>query len=154
MFKNKKNNLDEMQERKLLHIEKNGCWFAFWALFAVILIQMMISRENMVERLAGEWVVFMCLAVYLGVACIKNGIWDRKLKADPKTNMLMSLLAGIVSGVLGGAINYLEFGFLQGAFWTVVIHFVFAAIICFAVLTLCTALYKKRLNKMEEQYEE
>lgn len=26
------NKLDEMQEQKLLHIERNGCWFAFWAL--------------------------------------------------------------------------------------------------------------------------
>lgn len=26
------NKLDEMQEQKLLHIERNGCWFAFCAL--------------------------------------------------------------------------------------------------------------------------
>lgn len=154
MFKNKKNNLDEMQEGKLLHIEKNGCWFAFWALFASIFIQMLISRENVIERLAGEWIIFMCLAVYLGVACVKNGIWDRKLKADPKTNILMSLLAGVLSGTLNGVINYLEYGFLESAFLCFIVCFVFVVVICFVVMTLCTSLYKKRLRKMEEQYEE
>ena len=38
------NNLDERQEKQLLHIEKNGCWFAFWALIASIFIQ-----ENFLE---------------------------------------------------------------------------------------------------------
>ena len=33
----KKNKLDEMQEQKLLRIEHNGCWFAFWALIAAML---------------------------------------------------------------------------------------------------------------------
>lgn len=154
MFKNKKSNLDEMQENKLLHIERNGCWFAFWALFAIIIIQMMISRENVIERLAGEWIVFMCLALYLGIDCIRNGIWDRKLKADPKTNVLMSMLAGVITGALNGSMNYIEFGFWQGALWTVVINFVLVTVVCFVALTLCTTLYKKRLNRMEEQYEE
>lgn len=154
MFKNKKSNLDEMQEKKLLHIEKNGCWFAFWALAASLFIQMLISRENMLERLAAEWIVFMCLALYLGVACIKNGIWDRKLKADPKTNFLVSMIGGAVTAVINGTINYLEFGFLESAILCAVIVFVFVLVICFGALTLCTVLYKKRLRKMEEQYEE
>lgn len=29
-MKRLKNNLDEMQEQKLLKIEHNGMWFAFW----------------------------------------------------------------------------------------------------------------------------
>ena len=36
----KKNNLDERQEQTLLHIEKNGCWIAFWGLLAALMIQM------------------------------------------------------------------------------------------------------------------
>lgn len=35
-----KNNLDEMQEHKLLKIEHNGCWFAIWSLLAAIFIQL------------------------------------------------------------------------------------------------------------------
>lgn len=154
MFQNKKNNLDEMQENKLLHIEKNGCWFAFWALAASIVIQMMISRENVVERIGGEWIIFMCLAVYMAVSCIKNGIWDRKLNANPKTNLLCSMIGGIVAGLIFGVTNYLEYGYLSAAIWVVVVNFVFITVICFAALTICTAVYKKRLSKIEEQYEE
>ncbi|MDD7312724.1 MAG: hypothetical protein PUH78_09820 [Clostridia bacterium] len=33
-MKKQKNNLDERQEQTLLRIERNGCWFAFWALLA------------------------------------------------------------------------------------------------------------------------
>ena len=154
MFKNKKSNLDEMQENKLLHIEKNGCWFAFWALLASLFIQTAISREDLVERLAGEWIVFMCLAVYLGAACIKNGIWDRKLKADPKTNLLVSLIAGIATGIVTAIINYMEFQMIESAIWCAIINFFLILILCFIALEVCTALYKKRLRKMEEQYEE
>ena len=38
-MKKKKNNLDEMQEQKLLKIEHNGCWLAFWGLFIVLIAQ-------------------------------------------------------------------------------------------------------------------
>ena len=34
MKKKMKNKLDEMQELKMLKIEHNGCWFAFWGLLA------------------------------------------------------------------------------------------------------------------------
>lgn len=151
---NKKNNLDEMQENKLLHIEKNGCWFAFWALLASMFIQMFISVENIVERLAGEWIVFMSLAFYIGAACLKNGIWDRKLKADPKTNMRVSLIAAIVAATINAVINYVQFGSVEGVFWCFVIVFIFTAVICFGALIICALIYKKRLHKMEEQYEE
>ncbi len=151
---NKKNNLDEMQENKLLHIEKNGCWFAFWALLASLVIQTVVSRENLIERLAGEWTVFMCLALYLGVACIKNGIWDRKLKADPKTNLMVSLIGAFAAASVNAVINYAEYGMIEAAFWCFVIVFIFTALLCFGALTICMSIYKKRLNKMEEQYQE
>ena len=39
MKKNKKSNLDEMQELELLKIEHNGCWLAFWLLLASLIVQ-------------------------------------------------------------------------------------------------------------------
>ena len=36
----KKNNLDEMQDRKLLKLEEYGFWIMFWALAAAIVIQL------------------------------------------------------------------------------------------------------------------
>ena len=38
-----KSNLDERQELKLLKIEHNGCWIAFWGLLIVMAIQMIVG---------------------------------------------------------------------------------------------------------------
>ena len=41
-MKRLKNNLDEMQEQKLLKIEHNGMWFALWGLIIAIIVQLFI----------------------------------------------------------------------------------------------------------------
>ena len=92
-------NLDELQELKLLKIEHNGCWLAFWGLLAVILTQIAIGNDSK-QDLSGEWIVFMCLALYLTVGCIRNGIWDRKLKPNFKNNIMASSIAAVVMGIL------------------------------------------------------
>lgn len=43
----KKTNLDEMQEKQLLHIEHNACWIAFWSLFAAVYIQLAMGHGAM-----------------------------------------------------------------------------------------------------------
>ena len=64
-----KSNLDERQELKLLKIEHNGCWIAFWGLLIVMAIQMIVGNDS-IKNLAGEGAVLMSLAFYLLVACI------------------------------------------------------------------------------------
>ena len=68
-MKKTKSNLDELQELKLLKIEHNGCWLAFWGLLAVILTQIAIGNDSK-QDLSGEWIVFMCLAAYLTIGCL------------------------------------------------------------------------------------
>ena len=51
MFKNKKNQLDEMQEQKLLHIEKNGFWFVFWTLIVSMVVQIIVFKREAVSEL-------------------------------------------------------------------------------------------------------
>lgn len=149
MFNNKKSQLDEMQELKLLHIEKNGCWFAFWALLLSMIIQMAVLKEDTFKGIAGEWIVFMCLCVYIIVACVKNGIWDRKLKANPKTNAITSIVAGVASGIIFGTVNYLQYGYMKVAIWTGVINMFLVGIVCFIGLSGMMVLYKKRLENLE-----
>lgn len=153
MFKGKKNQLDEMQEQKLLHIEKNGCWFCFWSLVVAIFIQMAVC-EDAATAMIGEWIIFMSLCVYMGIACIKNGIWDRKLEASPKTNAVISAIAGIFTGLALGVINYMQYGFIKSAIWTGVFNLFFVGILCFVALSVIAAIYKKRLQKMEMEEEE
>lgn len=104
-MKKTKSNLDELQELKLLKIEHNGCWLAFWGLLAVILTQIAIGNDSK-QDLSGEWIVFMCLALYLTVGCIRNGIWDRKLKPNFKNNIMASSIAAVVMGILWFIISY------------------------------------------------
>ena len=152
LFKN--NNLDEMQEQKLLHIESRGCWFAFWALLVCMVIQFAVSPESAIERIAGEWIVFMCLAIYLVVACVKAGIWDRRLKANAKTNLCISLLAGVITGIIMSVINYMSYGFVVSAIIVFAFQFILVSVACFAALSFTMSIYKKRLMKMEEAEEE
>ena len=50
-MKKTKSNLDELQELKLLKIEHNGCWLAFWGLLAVILTQIAIGNDSKMDRI-------------------------------------------------------------------------------------------------------
>jgi len=149
----KKNNLDEMQEQKLLKIEHNGTWFAFWGLLATILIQSAIGGENLLRNIVGEWVVFMCLALYLGVSCIKSGIWDRKLQPNGKTNIIVSLLASAIFGSLYFVSSYLNYHKLIGSLATGIIIFMETFALGLIALTITMYIYKKRVKKLEEDSE-
>lgn len=146
------NNLDERQEQKLLQIEHNGCWFAFWGLMAALLIQMALGRG--LSSIIGEWIVFMALALYLSVACMKNGIWDRKLKPNFKTNMIISTIASLVVGVLWFGISYHNYHKLVGSIATGVFMFVLTGALCMAGLSFSSWIYKKRVEKMEMSEDE
>lgn len=145
-------NLDERQEQKLLQIEHNGCWFAFWGLLATLIIQMALGCG--LRSILGEWIIFMALALYLSVACMRNGIWDRKLKPNFKTNMIISTIASLVVGVLWFGISYHNYHKFVGAIATGVFMFVLTGALCMAGLSFSSWLYKKRVEKMEMSEEE
>ena len=86
----RKNNLDEMQEQKLLHIESKGYWLAFWGLGVSLIIQLIFyGPTNDWRYMAAEWIVFMAIALYMVAGCIKEGIWDRKLRPSFKDNIFI-----------------------------------------------------------------
>lgn len=143
------NNLDEMQEQKLLKIEHNGCWFAFWALLISLIVQTVLFGGDEVAYVAGEWIVFMCLSLYLSIACLKNGIWDRHYKADTATNLKFSLVAALVVGLLMGVKAFQRSGMPGGSVLSGFVAASFTFAICFAVLLISADLYKKRTAKME-----
>lgn len=152
-MKKMKSNLDELQELKLLKIEHNGCWLAFWGLLAVMLIQIAAGNDSR-QNLAGEWIVFMCLAFYLMIGCIRNGIWDRRLKPNFKNNLIASSIAAVVMGILWFIISYRNYHKLAGSIATGIIMFVSIEVLCMLALTLTSSIYKKRLQKLEETDED
>lgn len=149
----RKNNLDEMQEQKLLKIEHVGVWFAFWGLLAAILIQVILGmgEEDLIQNIAGEWLIFMCLAVYLIASCLKNGIWDRRLKPNLKTNVSVSLISGTACGVIFFVTSYYKYAKLAGAAATGIFIFFETFILTLGALTVSVIIYKKRVKKLESE---
>ncbi|MGC7869946.1 DUF6773 family protein [Desulfosporosinus sp. SYSU MS00001] len=144
----RKNNLDEMQENKLLNIEHNGMWLAFWGLLAVIMIQICLGADF--KQFAGEWFIFMLLSIYTLISCIKNGIWDRRLKPNLKTNTFMSLLAGLAVFVIFGIEFHVnnKHGLLVPSAALIGISTFF---LCLAALQFSSYLYKKRKEALEQE---
>lgn len=153
MTKTTKNNLDEMQELQLLHIEHNGCWMAFWGLLVVIIIQTVTASGNF-RILAGEWIVFMCQALYLSISCMRHGIWDRRFRPNLRTNVFASALAGLACGILFFAVSYINYGKLIGSLATGLIMFIFVFFCTIAALSFSAVLYKKRHKQLESEDED
>lgn len=147
----KNSNLDERQEQVLLKLEHNCCWIAYWGLLIAMLLQTVIYGFDP-ARLAGEWCIFMVLSIYLGCTCLKNGIWDRRLKPNAKTNILVSIIAAVVFGAVSAisicnrfdaeALDYvITFGGVT------VVTFV----LCFAALSITARAYRKKQAKLEAE---
>lgn len=149
----KKSNLDEMQEQKLLKIEHNGCWIAFWGLAAVIVIQMFLGDYSP-KDVAGETCVLMVISLYIVVDCIKNGIWARNLNSGVKTNAGFSLLAGVILGLIFFFRSYYNYHVLVSSIATFIFIALFTTLICFAALSFATGLYKKQRQKLESYEDE
>ena len=146
----KKNNLDEMQEQKALKIEHNGCWFAFWGLFIAIMVQLVIYGPGCMDKLAGEWIVFMVLALYLVIGCLKAGIWDRRIRPNHKTNLVCSLVAGVIMAIVDFAIVYKNYGKLQGSIAAGVFTGAMVFVLCMVCLTIGLVVYQKSIKKLED----
>ena len=144
----KKSNLDEMQEQEMLKIEHYGCWMAYWGLLAAMVIQMVMRVPG--AQMLGEWIIFVIMSLYICIACMRKGIWDRHLKANWKTNLVISLLAAVAVAVLVILSNpYLSepLDYVLTAGLTVVFTFV----LCFFVLSISMKLYKKRREKLDQE---
>lgn len=78
-MKKNKSKLDEMQEKKLLKIEHNTLTLTSVGLLASIFIQQAILTEDS-HVVIGESIVLLVFSLYMLIACIRNGIWDRSAK--------------------------------------------------------------------------
>ena len=149
-MKKNKSNLDEMQEQKLLKIEHNGYWLGFWGLLAATLIQSALDPGN-IRAMVGEFVVFTLMGAYMVLDCMRNGIWDRKLKPNWQTNLKLSLLAGGLFGVYQAVRVYLRLHLLLGAALTLVISAALIFVLCFGGLQIASALTKRRKQHLEDE---
>lgn len=84
------------------------------------------------------------------IACIRNGIWDGKLKPNLKTNIIVSSIAAVVAGIIWFSISYRNYHKLIGSIATGIIMFVQVEILCLLVLMIFSKIYKRRVQKLEE----
>ena len=146
-----KNKLDEMQELELLKIEHNGCWLAFWLLLLSMIVQSIVYREMSFKILAGEWVVFMIMALYLAFSCAGKGIWDRRIPMNNKSNLIVSLIAAVIFGIFNAAMIFRHYQKPVGALLASAVTAVITFILCFAVLTLMMKKTEKKKAIMEAE---
>ena len=144
-----KNQLDEMQEHTMLTIESRGFWLVWSLLLAVLLGEGMLGFT--MREMAGTWVVFMIGCVYIIAACLRAGLWSRRIKNNTGTNVLLSLVGAAAIGV---------FTFVRMSAFDVplAIHLACAAIaagftfaLALAALLLCGAAYSKRHEELEKE---
>ena len=147
----KKSSLDEMQELRLLKIESRGFWIGFIGLFLAIVVQIVIyGTESIREVYVGEFIVFLCMGIYLIVECLRNGIWDRHLPATPAVNIGLSLLAAAVTGLFNAIVSYHNYHDATAAFSVFIVYFLMLSIVISVTLTVCSALYRRRRRHLEE----
>lgn len=149
-MKNNKNNLDERQEQILLRIERNGCWLAFWGLLTAIIVQIILDFDF--KNFAGEWIVFILLALYIAMGCMKQGIWDRRLKPDMSSNIMVSLTSALVAGILGFVHTVKRFpNKILGSIAAGIVYAIITFTVCFIILQFSAQLFKKKQSKLEEE---
>lgn len=146
-----KNNLDEMQEQEMLHIEKNCFWLLYVMLAAAMIVQLAVTGEH--RMVAGEFVCFMVVSVIMVAQCLRHGIWDRHLKPDGRTNLFVSIIAGAGAVLAQAAIFYWKLS-PAAAGISAVITFVITFVLCLTAMTFLTNFVKKKKQKLEKEDED
>ena len=142
----KQNNLDEMQEQKLLHIEHTCCWLAIWCLVAAITIQGLMGCY--LDHILGEIVCLFLLCVHMVTACLKQGIWDRKLVPNWKNNILCALCASLFIGFFTYFQQIVIACILQLSFFRIILSLCIPELAVFAVRIFEKIFVRTVLNKL------
>ncbi len=149
---NRKSNLDEMQELQLLKAESRGFWIGFIGLAVAMAIQAFLyDAESMGDMMSGEFIVFLCMGLYLIGSCLRNGIWDRHLKATPAVNIGLSLLAAAVTALFNAILSYRNYHDTFTALIVFAVYFLMLSVVLSVTLTVCSALYRRKRRKLEEE---
>lgn len=149
---NRKSNLDEMQELQLLKAESRGFWIGFIGLAVAMAIQAFLyGAESMGDMMSGEFIVFLCMGLYQIGSCLHNGIWDRHLKATPAVNIGLSLLAAALTALFNAILSYRNYHDAFTALIVFAVYFLMISVVLSVMLTVCSALYRRKRRKLEEE---
>ena len=149
----KKNNLDEMQEQTLLHIE-GSCFWILYVMLLVAVIGQTLFMEAGPREVLPELICFVAASIVMVVRCAKNGIWDRHFKPNCKTNLMFSILACVIVAMFQ-PISYLvspdRWYSVEGMAFTAVIMGGFTFIVTFFLMSISSMATRRRREKLEQE---
>lgn len=96
----------------------------------------------------------MILSVYLAVACVRKGIWDRKIPMTAKSNLIASLIAALVVGTFNAFVILRKYQKPLGTLAATAITMIITFTVTFALLTFMMKQTKKRSEAMEAEPED
>lgn len=142
-MKQKKSNLDELQELKLLKIESRGYKLAFWGLLIAILAEVLVNGTS--RAIMGELIVFLAIGLYRVVSLCYAGIGERQWDMNPKTNLIMSAIAGLSVAIFVTIFFYMHSSNLD------VLRVTVSGSSAFILSYLVSALYIRVVKKRQEK---
>ena len=147
-MKKMNNNLDERQEQALSKIAEKGFWLLFWGMFASIILQFVLKCE--VKSILINLAVFVLVSIYFVFRCTKAGIWDRYLKPNFLTNLIISIITGGFVSLLITYIAYTQWeSTTAGIVISAVLYGGVAIVGALSLLSIFAEVYKKRVRDLE-----
>lgn len=138
--------LDEMQEKKAVKAESIGMYIALAALMLAILIQGVLYND--VAYIIAETVIVEIVCIFMIIANLKIGIWDRFFKRGIKNYLIASFIGGTIVSVFAYALAV-----MYGPISSVAGDALHAFAIVFAFILLgdliLERVYKHRQKKLE-----
>lgn len=150
-----KRNLDERELMEIYKIEHYAFWSMFWLLLASIFIQL-IFCETSFRQIAGEWIVFMLVALGSGFAYYKGGHYDYNTEPCIQSYLFYSLIFASVTDVLSALAIYAHHNYYNiiGFIFTVVFTWIFLFIVIFIAICIGGEAIKKKRKKLEHQFDD
>ena len=143
-----KKGLDELQKQILSRIESRGFWIAFWGSLILLIVQMIFA--NNIISVISSWLLFMVLAIYEAVSCLKAGIWNSSLYISKKNTFISSVIA-ICMGVFQ-FILVSQRG--ESTYKTIIVLVSVIAVtffLCFSAIIIIGKAVKKRRDKLDAE---
>lgn len=152
---NRKKVVDEREQMEMFRVEHYMYWVTFWALFASIFGQLILMRAAFLQ-VAGEWTVFMVMAIGLVIGDMKGGHFDYRHQPGWKYYLVYSLIAavGAMGLVLANGLVRGYYGSVSDAWFSVLMVGVEVLVLTFAAMAAAGTFVKYRRKKLEAEYEE
>lgn len=90
--------LDERQRQQMYQIEHRGFWLAYFGILALLLLEILTNASGIL--IGCTTILLLALSIYTECCCIRRGLWDWRLKPNPKSNALMSMIGAFFTFIL------------------------------------------------------